>query len=148
MVDLFIQALKKAGKNPTTDKLYDAFLTIKNAPAAYESNGEGGFSKIKTYFANQVHLETLNQANTSTPKDANGLYNGCPAPVACWVPQLIDGTRVVPRAVLDLIVSEGASVRLVERGLLTHVCAGVGLRLPVHGFDPARLCPPRRHRMV
>ena len=31
MVDLFVQALKKAGKNPTTDKLYDSFLTIKKS---------------------------------------------------------------------------------------------------------------------
>jgi hypothetical protein len=93
MADLFVQALKKAGKNPTTDKLYDAFLTLKNNAAPYMSNGEGGFSKSKTYFANQVHLETLNQASTQTAKDANGLYNGCPAPVNCWVPQVIGGTE-------------------------------------------------------
>jgi hypothetical protein len=96
MVNLFGTALKKAGKNPTTDKLYDAFLTIKNAPAAYQSNGAGGFSKSKTYFSDQVHLELLNLASTATPKDANGLYNGCPAPVNCWVPQLIGGTEWFP----------------------------------------------------
>ena len=96
MADLFVQALKKAGKNPTTDKLYDAFLTLKNNGAAYMSNGEGGFSKNKTYFADQVHLETLNQASTQTPKDANGLYNGCPAPVNCWVPQPIAGSEWFP----------------------------------------------------
>jgi len=96
MVDLFMQALKKAGKNPTTDKLYDAFLTIKDSPGAYMSNGEGGFSKTKTYFANSVHLEVLNLASTQTAKDANGLYNGCPAPVNCWVPQLIGGTEWFP----------------------------------------------------
>ena len=96
MVDLFMQALKKAGKNPTTDKLYDGFLTIKKNPAAYQSNGEGGFSKTKAYFSNEVHLEVLNLASTQTPKDANGLYNGCPAPVNCWVPQLISGTEWFP----------------------------------------------------
>jgi hypothetical protein len=96
MTDQFVQALKKAGKNPTTDKLYDAFLTIKNSPAAYMSNGKGGFAKNHPYFANAVHLELLNQANTQTPKDANGLYNGCPAPVNCWVPQLINGTEWFP----------------------------------------------------
>jgi len=96
MVDLFMQALKKAGKNPTTDKLYDGFLTIKKNPAAYQSNGEGGFSKTKTYFSNSVHLEILNLASTQTPKDANGLYNGCPAPVNCWVPQLIGGSEWFP----------------------------------------------------
>jgi len=93
MADLFVQALKKAGKNPTTDKLYDAFLTLKSNPAAYMSNGQGGFSPSKTYFVNQVHLEILNQASTQTAKDANGLYNGCPAPVNCWVPQLIGGSE-------------------------------------------------------
>jgi hypothetical protein len=93
MADLFVKALKKAGKNPTTDKLYDAFLTLKSNGAAYMSNGQGGFSKTKTYFANQVHLEILNQASTQTAKDANGLYNGCPAPVNCWVPQLIGGSE-------------------------------------------------------
>jgi len=93
MVDLFMKGLQKAGKDPTTDKLYDAMLTLKKNPAAYMSNGEGGFDKNKPYFANQVHLEVLNQASTQTPKDANGLYNGCPAPVNCWVPQLIGGTE-------------------------------------------------------
>jgi hypothetical protein len=89
ITDLFVQALKKSGKDPTTAKLYDNLIAIKNNPAPYMSNGKGGFSKNKPYFANQVHLEVLNQANTQTPKDANGLYNGCPAPVNCWVPQLI-----------------------------------------------------------
>jgi len=96
MADLFVKALKKAGKNPTTDKLYDAFLTLKSSPAAYMSNGTGGFGPNKPYFANQVHLETLNLASTSTPKDANGLYAGCPAPVNCWVPQPIGNSEWFP----------------------------------------------------
>jgi hypothetical protein len=93
MADLFVKALKKSGKNPTTDKLYDNLLKIKSNAAAYMSNGKGGFSKSKPYFANQVHLEILNQASTATAKDANGLYNGCPAPVNCWVPQVVGGTE-------------------------------------------------------
>ena len=93
MVSLFGKALKKAGKDPTSEKLYDALLSIKRAPAAYMSNGEGGFDKNKPYFANEVHLVTLNRAGNTTPKDANGLYAGCPAPVNCWVPQLVDGTE-------------------------------------------------------
>ncbi len=88
-----MQALKKSGKDPTTAKLYDNLLKIKSSGAAYMSNGKGGFAKNKPYFANQVHLEVLNQANTQTPQDANGLYNGCPAPVNCWVPQLIGGSE-------------------------------------------------------
>ena len=91
MTDLFVKALKKAGKNATPADVYDAMLTIKKGSAAYISNGTGGFAKNKPWFANQVHLEVLNPASTATPPDANGLYNGCPAPVNCWVPQLIDG---------------------------------------------------------
>ena len=64
-----MEGLKKAGKNATTEDLYDAMLTIKKSPAAYMSNGTGGFAKNKPYFANQVHLEVLNPANTH---DASG----------------------------------------------------------------------------
>ena len=38
----------------------------------------------------------LNPATTATQPDANGLYNGCPAPVNCWVPQEVDGAEWVP----------------------------------------------------
>ena len=96
IADLFVKALKKAGKNATTEDLYDALLTIKKSPGAYMSNGTGGFAKNKPFFANQVHLEVLNPANTSTQPDANGLYNGCPAPVNCWVPQEVGGAEWFP----------------------------------------------------
>ena len=96
MVDLFVNAMKKAGKNPTAAKVYDAMLTIKKNPAAYMSGGEGGFAKGKPYFANTVHLETLVAATPATAKDANGLFNGCPAPVNCWVPQLVNGQEWFP----------------------------------------------------
>jgi hypothetical protein len=65
-------------------------------PAAYMSNGEGQFAKGKQYYANQIHVQTLNTANANTPKDANGLFNGNPAPVNAWVPQLIDGQEWFP----------------------------------------------------
>jgi hypothetical protein len=95
MTDLFVKALKKAGKNATSEDVYDAMLTIKKSPAPYMSNGTGGFAKNKPWFANQVHLMVLNPASTSTTPDANGLYNGCPAPVNCWIPQDLDGTEWV-----------------------------------------------------
>ena len=95
MVDLYVKALKKAGKNATPQDVYDALLTIKKSPAAYMSNGTGGFGKNKPWFATQVHVELLNPASTATAPDANGLYNGCPAPVNCWVPQEVDGTEWV-----------------------------------------------------
>ena len=93
IVDLFVQGLKKAGKNATPADVYDAMLTIKKSPAAYMSNGTGGFAKNKPWFATQVHVEQLNPATTATAPDANGLYNGCPAPINCWVPQEIDGVE-------------------------------------------------------
>ncbi len=91
MVNLFVKALKKAGKNATPADVYDAMLTIKKGDAAYMSGGAGGFAKNKPWFANSVHLEVLNPATTATAPDANGLYDGCPAPVNCWVPREIDG---------------------------------------------------------
>jgi hypothetical protein len=95
ITDLFVKGLKKAGKDATPADVYDAMLTIKKSPAAYMSNGTGGFAKNKPYFANQVHVELLNPATTDTPPDANGLYNGCPAPINCWVPRVVDGTEWV-----------------------------------------------------
>jgi len=95
ITDLFVKGLKKAGKDATPEDVYDAMLTIKKSPAAYMSNGTGGFAKNKPYFANQVHVELLNPATTETQPDANGLYNGCPAPINCWVPRVIDGTEWV-----------------------------------------------------
>jgi len=96
MVDLFVNAMKRAGKNPTAAKVYDAMLTIKKDPAAYMSGGAGGFAKGKPYFANTVHLETLVAASPDTAKDANGLFNGRPAPVNCWVLQLVNGQEWFP----------------------------------------------------
>jgi len=93
---LLLPAIKKAGKNPTWPKVYDNLLKTTKAPGAYMSNGEGGFAKNKTYFVNQVHLMSLNAANAQTAKDANGLFNGCPAPVNCWIPQLVGGQEWFP----------------------------------------------------
>ena len=60
------------------------------APAIYNSNGEGSYTSKKHYFADNVHLVTLNSANAQTAKDANGTFNGCPAPVNCsWCPSIV-----------------------------------------------------------
>jgi hypothetical protein len=96
IMSLLVPAMKKAGKNPTWDKVAKNLEATKSAPAAYLSDGEGGFAKNKHYFANQVHVVTLNGATTSTPPDVNGLFNGCPAPVNCWVPQVVDGEEWFP----------------------------------------------------
>jgi hypothetical protein len=97
IMNVLLPAIEKAGKNPTWDKVYKNILKSGKGPAAYMSNGEGQFTKKKPFYATQVHLETLNTASASTPKDANGVtFNGCPAPVNCWVPQLIDGQEWFP----------------------------------------------------
>jgi hypothetical protein len=99
---VLIPAIAKAGKNPTWDKVYKNILKSGKGDAAYMSNGEGQFAKNKPYYATQVHIETLmhietlNPANAQTPKEANGTFAGCPAPVNCWVPTLIDGQEWFP----------------------------------------------------
>ena len=96
MMALLASALRKAGKSPTWDKVHRSLLKTTDAPAAYMSDGRGGFGPAKPYFARSVHLMTLRIANASTPPDANGLFNGCPAPVNCWVPQAVDGQEWFP----------------------------------------------------
>jgi hypothetical protein len=96
MMSVLLPAIEKAGKNPTWDKVYKNILKSGKGPAAYMSNGEGQFAKGKPFFATQVHIQNLNTAGADTPKDANGLWNGCPAPVNCWVPTEIDGQEWFP----------------------------------------------------
>ena len=76
VMSLLLPAIKKAGKNLTWDKVYANLLKTTKAPAAYMSNGEGGFAKNKPYFVNQVHLMALNAAGAATPKDTNGVTFG------------------------------------------------------------------------
>lgn len=92
---LLLPAIKKAGKKPTWAKI-QANLEKTSGPAIYLSGGEGSFNKKKHYFADNLHLVVLNQANAQTAKDANGTFNGCPAPVNCWVPQLVNGEEWFP----------------------------------------------------
>jgi len=96
MMSVLIPAIAKAGKGVTWDKVYKNLLKTGKSDAAYMSNGEGSFAKGKQYYADQVHIETLNTANADTPKDAKGLFNGCPAPVNCWVPVPVGGQEWFP----------------------------------------------------
>ena len=98
MMSLLIPAIKKAGRNVTWAKVYDNLMKTTSAPAAYMSDGEGGFAKGKPYFANKVHLQKLAIANANTPKAANGTYNGCPQPTNCFIPELVDGEEWFPIA--------------------------------------------------
>jgi hypothetical protein len=96
IMSVLLPAIKAAGKNPTWAKVYKNILASGKGGAAYMSNGEGQFTKKKPFYATQVHLQTLNTAGADTPKAANGTWNGCPAPVNCWVPQLVDGEEWFP----------------------------------------------------
>lgn len=97
IMGVLLPAIEKAGKNPTWAKVYKNILKSGKGPAGYMSNGEGQFAKNKPYYATQVHIESLNTASASTPQDPNGVtYNGCPVPVNCFVPQLVDGQEWFP----------------------------------------------------
>lgn len=91
ILNILLPAMEKAGKKLTWAKVAKNIKAIKNGPAAYMSDGKGSFGPKKSYYADYMHLMTLNAANARTVKDANGLFNGCPAPVNCWVPQLVGG---------------------------------------------------------
>lgn len=91
ILNILLPAIEKAGKKLTWAKVAKNIKAIKSGPAAYMSDGKGSFGPKKYYYADSMHLMTLNAANAQTPKDANGLFNGCPAPVNCWVPQLVGG---------------------------------------------------------
>jgi len=96
IMSFLVPAIAKAGKNLTWDKVYDQIIASGKGPAAYMSDGEGEFAKNKPYYATKIHVQVLNTANANTPKDANGLFNGNPAPVNAWVPVLIDGKEWFP----------------------------------------------------
>ncbi len=68
-MSVLLPAIKKAGKNPTWDKVYKNILASGKGAAAYMSNGEGQFAKGKPYYATQVHVENL---QTAAGDDAEG----------------------------------------------------------------------------
>ena len=90
IMNLLLPAIEKAGKKLTWAKVAKN-LEKTSGSAIYASGGEGSYTAKKHYFNDNVHLVNLAAANAQTAKDAAGLFNGCPAPVNCWIPQLIDG---------------------------------------------------------
>ena len=98
IVNLLMPAMKQAGKNLTWAKVAKNLGQTGAAPAAYLSNGQGSFGKNKRYFADNIHLVNLVGANAQTAKDAKGLFNGCPAPTSCFIPELVDGKEWFPVA--------------------------------------------------
>ncbi len=78
-------ALENAGVNPTRDSFADAMRGL-SGPQAFRSNGEGAFGPGKNYFSTQMQAVEFTLASRSTSKGADGTFNGCPAPVNCWIP--------------------------------------------------------------
>jgi hypothetical protein len=79
-------SLENGGNNPTRTSVYDASLGLGNQPVALASDGQGTLKPDKSFLADFVHSVKLTAATAETPKGADGTYNGCPAPVTCWVP--------------------------------------------------------------
>jgi len=77
--------LTAAGVNPTRQSLMDAIANLGEVPIALGSNGKGFFEPGKMFAATQVHKVKIAAAAADTAPDANGLYNGCAAPVNCGV---------------------------------------------------------------
>jgi hypothetical protein len=96
IVNLLVPAMKRAGRNLTWNKVAKELEKTGTAPAGYLSNGEGSLGKGKHYFADNIHVVNLSGANKDTPEDAHGLFNGCPAPTSCFIPQLVDGKEWFP----------------------------------------------------
>ena len=84
--------LTAAGVNPTRASTLAAILNLSEVPLPILAGGSGGFAPGKAYASNAVHTVIVTAATVDTPADANGLYNGCAAPVNCgvvisdWVP--------------------------------------------------------------
>ena len=92
-----LNSIKKAGKSPTWDKVYANMMKTKKGGASNMSDGVGGFGKSKAYYAQNLHLVELTAWDANgRAKDASGTFNGCPIPVNCWVPTLIDGQEWFP----------------------------------------------------
>jgi hypothetical protein len=98
IANLLLPAIKKAGKNVTWDKVWNNLMATTSAPAAYLSDGKGGFGKNKPYFANPVmHFTEMAGNTTASAQDpTTKLFNGCAVPAPCFVSTLVDGKDWYP----------------------------------------------------
>lgn len=78
-------ALEAAGVNPTRASFHEAALGLGEVPLALIGGGTGLLAPGKPFAANAVHVVKVTAAAADTAPDANGLYNGCAAPVICGV---------------------------------------------------------------
>ena len=85
MMMLLEQALTNAGANPTRDSVAEQLKSLSGAQA-FRSNGEGAFGPDKNYYSTQMQAVQFTLAGADTVPGDDGTYNGCPAPVNCWIP--------------------------------------------------------------
>ena len=83
-------SLTDAGVDLTRESAYQAALGLGDVPVALASDGQGSLGEGKTFAADFVHSVVLTAASLDVPKSAGNTYNGCPAPVNCWVPTTND----------------------------------------------------------
>ena len=83
--NLLHEGLMNAGVNPTRDSFIEAIGNLGKQPFAIGSNGEGTLTPDKHYLADSVHTIRIQAADATVAPDANGLYNGCAAPVNCGI---------------------------------------------------------------
>jgi hypothetical protein len=86
LMNLFKNAVEKAGKNLDRGSFMKATRTVGAVPIAKGSNGKGDAVEANTYIGTLVHAVKLTAAPTGTAKNATGTYNGCAVDVQCWVP--------------------------------------------------------------
>lgn len=85
IANILFQALTNAGINPTRASFIEAVLGLGEVPLALQAGGTGSFGPGKAYAASQVHTIRIAAADPTVAPDANGTYNGCPAPVNCGI---------------------------------------------------------------
>jgi hypothetical protein len=85
MAYIFKDALTNAGINPTRDSLAAAMREI-TGEQAHRSDGEGFFAADKNYFSTKMQPMIFTSTPSETPRGEDGTFNGCVAPVNCWIP--------------------------------------------------------------
>ncbi len=85
MVRFIKEALEGAGINPTRDSFANALRKV-SGPMAFRSNGQGAFGPSKNYYSTQMWVVRFTIVSPNTPRGEDGTFNGCPAPVNCWIP--------------------------------------------------------------
>ena len=92
IANVLLPAIKKAGKDLTWNKVWNNLMATTDAPAAYLSNGKGGFGKNKPYFANPVmHFTEMAGAPPTRRRTPTGCSTAARCPHPCWVSTVVDG---------------------------------------------------------